>query len=442
MPKGKNNSINIDIFSIIAHQNLFTPMQKSPSENLLELVREHATLHIKNNVSPEYVFHDLLHTQQVVDAVIEMAKEFHFTKEESEMLQIAAWFHDTGYDKGQENHEDRSAEYAEAFLSKGTYPKENITQIKSAIMATKMPQSPKSLYDKILCDADLSHLGKKVYWERSSKIRQELMLSKGKTMTEEEWVDFELAFMLKQQYHTPIAQMLYNERKVKNIKQLRKQQSRLNPYSALTVDEISERDEKQARKQDEVFGNNAIIESESIKEKRLVRGVETMYKTTYQTHNNLSALADHKANMMLSINTICISIIASTLVPKIIDGGNNKLIVPTAMLLIVCLVSMIYATLSTRPKITEGNISREDIMDRKANLLFFGNFYNMKLNDFQWGVKEMIKDPDFLYSTMSRDIYFLGVVLAKKYRYLSICYNVFMFGLIITVFAFAVSFLL
>ncbi|MFN0204470.1 MAG: Pycsar system effector family protein [Bacteroidia bacterium] len=416
-------------------------MQTVPIENLLDLVKEHVTIHIKNNVSTEFVFHDLLHTQQVVEAVIEMSEEFHFNTEETIMMQLAAWFHDTGYDKGQEGHEERSAEYAEEFLGKRGYSSENIEIIKSAILATKMPQTTKSLYDKVLCDADMSHLGKKIYWERSSKIRQELLLTKGIAMTEEEWIEFELGFMLKQHYHTPIAELLYDKRKAKNIKQLRKQQSRLNPYAALTVDEISEKEVKQVKQQSEIFGDSPLKESEAIKEKRLVRGVETMYKTTYQTHNNLSAMADHKANMMLSINTICISIIASTLIPKVIDGSNTKLVVPTALLMVVCLISMVYATLATRPKITEGSVSREDIVNKKANLLFFGNFYNMKLNDFQWGVKEMIKDPDYLYSTMSRDIYFLGVVLAKKYRYLSICYNVFMFGLILTVLAFAIAFL-
>lgn len=411
-------------------------------DNILQLVREHATLHIQNNVSKEYVFHDLTHTQQVVEAVVEMAEEFHFNEAEIEMMQIAAWFHDMGYDKGQDAHEERSADYAEAFLAKHDYDAEKIAYIKSAILATKMPQSPRSVYDKVLCDADMSHLGKKIYWERSSKIRQEMLLTKGKTMTEEEWVDFELSFMLSQQYHTPIAEMLYDKRKAKNIKQLRKHQSRLNPYEAITVDEITEKEERQKKQQQEIFGDSPVKESDSIKEKRLVRGVETMFRTTYQTHNNLSAMADHKANMMLSINTICISIIASTLIPRIMDGNNNRLIIPTAILLIVCLISMIYATLSTRPKITEGNISKEDIEKRKANLLFFGNFYNMQLPDFQWGVKEMIKDPDYLYSTMSKDIYFLGVVLAKKYRYLSICYNVFMYGLILTVLSFVVAFML
>ncbi len=411
---------------------------------LLESVKEHVSNFFKNQISAEYVFHDMIHTTQVVESTIEISDELNMDSPELELLQVAAWFHDTGYDKGQEGHEERSADYAGAFMSKHGCKDGQIKIVQSAILATKLPHNPKSLYDKILCDADMSHLGKKSYWERSSRIRQELMLTKGITMTEEEWVDFELSFLLKHQYVTPIGQALYNKRKAKNIKELRKQKIRLNPSEALTVDEVVEKDIKQAEKQQTLLGivSDDDKEMKLAKEKALGRGVETMYKTTYQTHNNLSALADHKANMMLSINTICISIIASTLIPKIIMDGHQKLIVPTAIFLITSLVSMIYATLSTRPKITQGNVSREDIVNKKSNLLFFGNFYNMPLEDFQWGMNKMIYDRDFLYSTMSKDIFFLGVVLAKKYRLLSICYNVFMYGLILTVLAFAVSFMM
>jgi Family of unknown function (DUF5706) len=168
------------------------------------------------------------------------------------------------------------------------------------------------------------------------------------------------------------------------------------------------------------------------------RGVETMYRTMYQTHTNLSSMADSKANLMLSVNAIVISILISNLLPKLHD--SPKLIVPTILLTLTCLGSMVFATLSTRPKVTEGKSTRESIKQRKVNLLFFGNFYNMKLDDFQWGVNEMLRDQDFLYSSMSRDLYFLGIVLAKKYRFLSICYNLFMFGLITSVLAFGIAF--
>jgi hypothetical protein len=172
------------------------------------------------------------------------------------------------------------------------------------------------------------------------------------------------------------------------------------------------------------------------------RGVETMYRTTYRTHTNLSAMADSKANLMLSVNAVVISILVSSLIPKLLESGtlDLRLAIPTGMLTLTCLGSMIFATLATRPKVTEGKVTRESIKQRKANLLFFGNFYNMPLEDFQWGVNEMLKDSEFLYSSMSRDLYFLGIVLAQKYRYLSICYNIFMYGLIVSVAAFAIGF--
>lgn len=407
---------------------------------ILDSVKTFSTSLIKSRVAAEYVFHDIAHTEQVVAGALELAAAFQLSDEEREMLQIAAWFHDTGYDEGPENHEQRGMTYAEEFLLGEHYPADKIAIVKDLIAATQMPQSPKSLLAQLLCDADMCHLGKQSYWERSSKIREELMLTKGRFKNEKEWMEFEIDFMLKHAYHSSGAELLYGKRKRKHTRQLLKQQKRLlfvenqesaGNFAAAEEDSISPKTNSTAK---------ASLEMGTIAEKRLVRGVETMFRTTYQTHNNLSALADHKANMMLSINTIVLSIIASALVPKVIESAHTKLIVPSILMMLVCLVSIIFATLSTRPKITEGHIQKADILSKKSNLLFFGNFYNMQLEEFQWGVKEMIKDPDFLYNSMSRDIYFLGVVLSKKYRYLSICYNVFMFGIILSVLAFALAF--
>jgi hypothetical protein len=141
----------------------------------------------------------------------------------------------------------------------------------------------------------------------------------------------------------------------------------------------------------------------------------------------------------LSINAIVISITLPQLLPLLSD--STHFIIPTIILLGVCVSAIVLATLSTRPKITEGKFDRKDIENRTANLLFFGNFYEMPLKDYHWGMMELIKDQDFLYSSMTKDLYFLGVVLAKKYRYLSYCYAVFMYGMIAAVVAFAVAFL-
>lgn len=407
----------------------------TPAEQLLNEVEAHIAGFFAQNISSQYVFHDLEHTIQTVAATKTIGEGFRLDPQDMQTLLMATWFHDTGYAEGPADHEERSCANAARFLE-GKVPAEQIREIQSCIRATKVPQKPESLLGQIIADADLSHLGMEIYWDRTSRLRQEFVLTRSNVMSDQDWVDFEINFMMTHEYHTVVAQELFNKRKAKHIQQLLKQKRRLNPSLAPKVDEIALLEEK------EKTGDlkKVLKESENeIKSARFGRGVETMYRTTYRTHTNLSAMADSKANLMLSVNAIVISILVSNLLPKLQDGASWKVVVPTILLTATCLGSMVFATLATRPKITEGTVTREAIKQRKANLLFFGNFYNMNLDDFQWGVNEMLTDPEFLYSSMSRDLYFLGIVLAKKYRYLSTCYNIFMYGLIISMAAFAVS---
>ncbi len=404
---------------------------------ILTEIENYITDYFDKKIPEKYFYHDLQHTLNVVNAVEEIGRGYDLEPRELELLQVAAWFHDTGYDQGAKGHERRSADYAIAYLKDKGFSADELSTIEGVILVTKLPQKPETLLQEIICDADLSHLGKKSYWDRCGRVRHEMAATQSRIMSELEWVDFELGFMENHSYFTEVSKDLYNKRKKKHIRQLLKQKLRLNPRASEVMPVDPEwQEEKQKKKQKYRVLENGL----ELKDLNLGRGVETMYRTTYRTHINLSSIADNKANIMLSINAIIVSITFSTLVPSFDD--NPRLIVPTVMLLIVTLTSIVYATLSTRPKITEGKFTREDIEQKRSNLLFFGNFYNMKLGDFHWGMMEMIKDSDFLYSSMTRDLYYLGVVLAKKYRYLSICYGVFMYGLILTTIAFAVSFIL
>jgi predicted metal-dependent HD superfamily phosphohydrolase len=404
--------------------------------NLLKETENYIKDFFAEHLQASYVFHDPEHTAQTVSAAKVIGEGFRLKEPDMQVLLLATWFHDTGYAQGPTDHEERSCANAELFL-RDKISEEALADVLSCIRATKVPQNPKTILEQIICDADLSHLGMETYWDRNSRLRQEFTLTRNSVMSDQEWVDFEINFMLTHEYHTVVAQELLNKRKAKHIQQLLKQKRRLNPNEAPKVDEIALLDEK------EKSGNigKVLRDSENeLKMARFGRGVETMYRTTYRTHTNLSSMADSKANIMLSVNAIVISILVSNLLPKLQEGFSIKLLVPVILLTATCLGSMVFATLATRPKVTEGKVTREAIKQRKANLLFFGNFYNMPLDEFQWGVNEMLSDPEFLYSSMSRDLYFLGIVLAKKYQYLSHCYNIFMYGLIISMLAFGASF--
>ena len=408
------------------------------TEQLLQETETYVKEYFDKHISAEYVFHDFEHTVQTVAAARTIGEGFQLDEHDMLLLNLATWFHDTGYAEGPKDHEERSCHIVSLFLQ-GKIADADLKTIQALIRATKVPQKPQTVLEQIICDADLSHLGMETYWDRTGKYRQELILARKTVMSEQDWVDFELNFMLNHNYHTAVANDLFNKRKAKHIQQLLKQKRRLNPEQAATMEELSLLDDKD--KKNDI--TKILKESEKeLKQARMGRGVETMYRTTYRTHTNLSSMADSKANLMLSVNAVVISILVSNLIPKLMTAGplDLRLAIPTGILTLTCLGSMIYATLATRPKVTEGKVTRESIKQRKANLLFFGNFYNMPLEDFQWGVNEMLKDSDFLYSSMSRDLYFLGIVLAQKYRFLSICYNIFMYGLIISVAAFGVAF--
>lgn len=409
----------------------------SVDTNVLKEAELYATRLMDEHIPGDYVFHNSDHTAKVVEAVREICDGFELTAREVELLQLAAWFHDTGYDQGNDGHELRSCRHARQFMEQYDYSEEDIHLVRDCIMVTRIDAAPQTLLEEILCDADLSHLGKNTYWDLSGKLRMELTLTQGKILSEQEWVEKELAFMEKHQYHTYVAHELYNRRKQKHIRQLHKRKLRLNPDNRLSDTDFlpkKKKKNKKKSKQEKWLENSR----KELKQLNLGRGVETMYRTTYRTHVNLSSIADNKANIMLSINAIIVSIVVSTLVPKF--NSDPKLILPTVVLLTVCLLSIVYATLSTRPKITEGRVTREDIDAKCTNLLFFGNYYRMPLEEYQYGMMEMIKDSDFLYSSMTRDLYYLGIVLAKKYRYLSICYTIFMYGLIFAVLVFALAF--
>src|SRR4030095_14438182 len=147
-------------------------------------------------------------------------------------------------------------------------------------------------------------------------------------------------------------------------------------------------------------------------------------------------MADGKPNILISVNSIIISVILSVLVRRL--EVDTYLIFPTVIFLTFSVATIVLAILATRPKISQGVFSREDILSKKTNLLFFGNFHKATLEEYEWGMSQMMKDEDYLYGTLVKDIYFLGVVLGRKYKLIRLAYNIFMIGIIVSVLAFTI----
>ncbi|MDL2143004.1 DUF5706 domain-containing protein [Flavobacterium tructae] len=388
--------------------------------NLIEQSEDFVSNLLKDKLSNLYSYHNFNHTLTVVNAVKELCKKEDVTAEEKEVLLVAAWFHDTGYINGYEKHEEESVKIVTAFLKEKELSDEFITQVSGLILATVKEYIPKTHLEKIIKDADFAHLMGTEYATTCELLRIELKNTWNLNFSNAEWAKENLNFLMnKHRFYTDYALRKWQPLKERNLLMVQKK--------------IEKQEKKEAEKIDEENRKRDKIEKPD-------RGIDTLFRVTLGNHTRLSGIADSKANILLSVNAIIISIALSTIIPKLDSPKNAHLVVPTFIMLISSVVTIIFAILSTRPKVTTGVFTREDIEAKKINLLFFGNFYKMPLEEYDWAMNEMMKDKDYLYSTMIKDLYYLGLVLQRKYNLLRIAYNLFMIGIIVTVISFVIAF--
>ncbi len=208
--------------------------------NILKLANEHVRNLFKQNKSEKLVYHNYKHTDDVVKSAKSISKECGLTKRETELLLLAAWFHDTGYLTKYDGHEEISVNYATEFLSKYNFTEEDKNIIASAIRATRFPQTPKTLLEEVLCDADLSHLSKKGYMKRFKLLRLEWELF-NRSPKVENWRQSNMEFFCQHQYHTEYALVIFARGKAKNYFKLKtklKEQNKIEEKIPLEVEAV------------------------------------------------------------------------------------------------------------------------------------------------------------------------------------------------------------
>lgn len=388
--------------------------------NLIEQAEDFVVKLLKDKLSNSYTYHNIKHTREMVAAVLVLAEGMNVNAADKEILLVAAWFHDTGYIHGCANHENSSSAIVTEFLKEKGKPEAYIAKITNLIKATSKEYVPQTLLEKIIKDADYYHLFSENYFSSCEVLRKEWENTEDKLFSDKDWVIENMDFLMnKHRFYTDFALKNWQPLKEKNIKRLQKKRIKMELGTTKELDKENKKKEKEVRPD---------------------KGIDTLFRVTLNNHTSLSGIADSKANILLSVNAIIISIALSTLIPKLDSPKNVHLMIPTFIMLMSSVITIIFAILSTRPKVTKGVFTRKDIEDKKVNLLFFGNFYRMPLHEYQWAMNEMMKDREYLYNSMIKDLYFLGLVLEKKYRLLRIAYNLFMIGIIISVIAFVIAF--
>jgi hypothetical protein len=163
-------------------------------------------------------------------------------------------------------------------------------------------------------------------------------------------------------------------------------------------------------------------------------GVSSFFRVLSNNLNHQNMLADNKANIMIYINMVVLSLVIGSSARNTEYWQN--LFVPIIMFVLTSLLAVVFAVLATRPNFVKGIVTQDDLDNKKSNLFFFGNFTSLTAQDFEDTMLTILKDDDYLYRSLLGDFYGQGIVLKRKYRLLKYSYNIFLIGLVLSTIVF------
>jgi len=376
-------------------------------------LEEEAQLFVKqfllNELSPNHVFHNYSHTEGIVKVCMDFGEKAQLSKKELLHLLLAAWFCETGFARSHQSPWKESIHILTEFLLQKDWEKAQIEDATRIIHRAFITLKPKALTEKILYDAYWSYLGHKKLDRYSRLLRMEKEQTEGATYTGLEWHQYMLDLLLNTRFYTTWGMDEFASRKNRNV-----DKSQL---------EVTDAEKEYIRKKTgKDFG----------------RGVDTVYRVTLQNHMNFSSIADGKANMIISINTVVLSAIITAISYGATLNASffaelQLFSIPVIVLMLSSLAAIIFAVLSAIPKVSQNIFTKEDLESHKVSMLYFGNFLQLKKHEFVEYLRDLKEDQEILYDDLSKDLYSLGQVLLRKYRLLTLSYRVFIGGLIASV---------
>ncbi|MEO7394314.1 MAG: HD domain-containing protein, partial [Chitinophagaceae bacterium] len=226
---------------------------------------------LSTKLSKNITFHTLQHTQEVVAACKVLADYHQLPEDDRNALLVAAWFHDTGYSSGQaRDHETVSIDLVNEFLTAHSASDELKNKITGCINATRMPQSPATTIERIICGADLFHLGTDDFAEKNRLLRQEFKEFSNKELSKKEWRKLNIRFLESHTYFTA-----YAREKLEPVKAMHLAEIKINEKSGEGVTSSKKNKDTGKRKDKiaQVAQQAADIKKKKEKESQSERGM-------------------------------------------------------------------------------------------------------------------------------------------------------------------------
>ena len=399
----------------------------------LNKVAVFATNFITEKLPDTVIYHNITYTHRLVNNVKEIADKEKITDKETELLLVSAWLFVIGYIDVAFFKKNKNSNIclkcivkeSKPFLESIQYSKENIEKVYSIIENRKQPIDN---LDAVFSDAIFMEYTKEKSKKYINKMYQELLVLKAFKKGKKNWYEELIVLLENHTFSTNYGKSELETKKHTLIRALKKDVKALESIQNVAIKNelnISEKELKELKKN---FGKNS---------KTDLRAIQTLFRNTSRNHYTLNTMVDRKANIMISINAVINSLFIGGIIGQHIKMPDPKLI-PIFILMVSSLISTFYAIIAIRPDKTHGEFTEDEIRNKQGNLLYFGNFHNMGYRDYEWAMLEMLNEKDFLYSSLIRDIYYLGERLHRKHTFIRKSLTFFLTGTILS----AISFLI
>ena len=197
-----------------------------PHTSRLKIVDQYIRELFRDELPSAIKYHNADHTLHPTKGVVAVANRIalseNISEHDRELLIAAAYFHDTGYIREYDKNEPIAARMAGRILKLIGYKPDDIKKVQKMILATDLARKPQSLVEKILCDADLDHLGRDDFFKRDGKLRKGRSARGIDVSDEAKWYKGTLALISNHRYYTESQKKQREEKKQQNIKQLEK----------------------------------------------------------------------------------------------------------------------------------------------------------------------------------------------------------------------------
>jgi len=384
---------------------------KNSSSKILVETRNFVSSFYENELnSDDYYTNDL--TNNIIDLSQTISKESGLTSSESEITLIASYLLYPAFIK-------KDISTIRDFLSSQDYSEtDKVIEVIDKVLNNEHPQSN---IEEVLWDSHFSYLAHPTFLNTDAVFRAK----SGTSFSDLEWYEISQKVFIQHSYYTEYGQQEFNESKDANYQKVLKFIKKLQKMQDTELEKMLKLDGNELKD---------LKKKLSKIENRPERGVETLYRLASKNLYTRLTMVDNKGNILISINAIIISITLGSVLSRLEEDPH--LLLPIVLLLVTNLGSILFAILATRPPKTKGVFSINDITKSSANLLSFDNFFNMKREDYHQSMDHVANNADVLYSNITEDIFSMGKRLGTKYHYLRFSYNIFLYGLMISVLGF------